>query len=174
MTRSPDRARCRPAVAYSVRVSSRSSRLKRRLRGLGAIPLVGLVTIVVVAVILVWAVLDVRSLLADRPATVAAPAQDTTGTREATTAVQVAVRVTFSSDGPFTATVVDAAKKERTFTSAGEDVVFTRVYEGTGPYVFASAQTSADATIRCRIDVDGRKASSNEESGLYAQTICAD
>lgn len=133
----------------------------------------GLVTIVVVAVLLVWAVLDVRALMADRPAVVAAPAQDAAGARESSTTVQVAVRVTFSADGPFTATVVDESKKERTLTSAGEDVVFTRVYEGTGPYLFASAQTSVDGAIRCRIDVDGRKVSSNAESGLYAQTICA-
>lgn len=135
---------------------------------------VGLVTIAVVAVLLVVAVVDVRSLLADRPP-VAAPsaAAASAGTRGASTETQVAVRVTFTSTGPFTATVVDESKKERTFTSDGEDVVFTRVYEGEGPYLFASAQASTDATLGCRIEIDGRRAASDETSGLYTQTFCA-
>jgi hypothetical protein len=154
-------------------VTSRPDGLATTLRRLGAVKVVGLATIVVVTVVLVWAVLDVRGLAADRPPSVAPVAAAGEGTRGDDTQTQVAVKVTFSGTGPFSATVVDASKKERTFTSAGEDVVFTRVYEGAGPYLLASLQTSADATVRCRIDVDGEKVSATAKSGLYAQTVCA-
>lgn len=156
---------------------SRADGLSTTLRRLGPLRLVGLSTIVVVTVVLVWAVLDVRSLMAEPPATAAVAATDGTsgsdGARGSTTQEQVAVTVTFSGTGPFNATVVDASKRERTFTSSGEDVEVTRVYEGAGPYVLASVQTTVDATVRCRVDVDGKQASATTQSGLYAQTVCA-
>ncbi len=173
-SREADRPRRRSRVTYPGPVSTRPSSLSSSLRQLGPVKVVGLVTIVVVTVVLVWAVLDVRSLLAQAPAAqVAAGPDASAGARGSTTERQVAVTVTFSGTGPFNATVVDASKRERTFRSGGEDVKVTRVYEGAGPYVLASVQTTGNATVRCRVAVDGRQTSSTEQSGLYAQTVCA-
>lgn len=137
--------------------------------------LVGALTGLAVTVVLVLAIIDLRTVAADTPAA-AAPAADPAagaGTRVEDTQQQVAVTVTFAGTGPFTATVVDGEKKERTVTSNGEPVDVTRVFQGPGPHVFASGQLSVDGTISCRVEVDGRKVSSDKQSGIYAQTFCS-
>lgn len=146
------------------------------LRRLGPVRLVTLTTAVVLVVFAAYAVIDLRTLDADRPAQapVAAPADQASGeARGEEVTKQVAVKVTISGTGPFSATVTDRDKKKRTFTSNGEDVVLTRVFDGPGPYLFAGAQLSIDATLRCRIDIDGKKAFDDSRSGLYAQVYCA-
>lgn len=127
-------------------------------------------TLVAAAAIGVLAVRDLRGLAAEATG-VSTPVDDTTD-RSGLTKKQVAVRVTIEAEGPFTASVTDTAKKQKTFRSDGEDVVWTRVYEGAGPYVFVSGQILTTGSIGCRIEVDGRTIDDDDADGTYVQTFC--
>lgn len=136
-----------------------------------ALTIVAVLTIVLAAVIGVLAVLDLRGLAAEstRSSTPVGVEADRSGQ----TKRQVAVRVTVKADGPFTATITDPAKKQKSFESDGEDLVWTRVFEGSGPYVLVFAQIGVTGRISCEVEVDGRSVSEGEDSGTFVQAACA-
>lgn len=140
-------------------------------RAPSALKIVALVTIVLVAVIAVVAIRDLRSLAAESTGSTTSTGAATD--RSGETLRQVAVRVTIKADGPFTATITDPAKKQKSFESDGEDLVWTRVFEGQGPYVLVFAQIGITGRISCEVEVDGRSVSDNEQSGTFVQAICA-
>jgi hypothetical protein len=130
--------------------------------------------VVAVVVVLTFAAIDLRSVAAEDGGLEAASADTSEGSlRDDTALTQVAVKVVLSGDVPFVASIEDKDGKKRKLSSpTGEDIEVDRVYEGPPPHVSVGVQAAADGTVRCRIEVDGKRASSSSRSGPYVVTTC--